>query len=149
MDKKRRSLRPDAQAFDEIRIITVPRFKESDMSGSEWRISATVEFLRNGEVKHVSDGWANIETAAKFLAFLHAQACDLGDAFFAGEGEFCDQEGCKEKFTRVYRVKQHYCQEAHASTPLSDEFRCFCDRHADRGDQSFDDSNDNYEEVTA
>lgn len=38
--RKSCALRPDAQAFDEIRIVTVPRYKQSGLSGDEWRIHA-------------------------------------------------------------------------------------------------------------
>ena len=47
-DKPSRALKPDAQAFDEVRIVTVPRYKRSDLSGDEWRISAEIQFYRNG-----------------------------------------------------------------------------------------------------
>gem|GEM_PF-6705725 len=43
--KDRYALRPDAQAFDEIRIVTVPRYKTSGLSGDEWRISAMIQFF--------------------------------------------------------------------------------------------------------
>lgn len=39
-------LRPDAQAFDEVRIVTVPRYKQSGLSGDEWRISAAIRLYR-------------------------------------------------------------------------------------------------------
>ena len=141
-----RALRPDAQAFDEIRIVTVPRYKESEMSGDEWRISASVEFYRKGEVKHVSGPWRDVETAAKFLAYLHANACDEGKAYYAGEGDFCDQEGCSAKATATYRLKQRYCREGHASEPRGD-FRRFCDRHKTRGDCGLEDSDSNYDRI--
>jgi len=41
---------PDRQAYDEVRIITVPRYKNSELSGAEWRISAEVQFLHKGVV---------------------------------------------------------------------------------------------------
>lgn len=50
-----RAYRPDAQAFDEIRIFTVPSYKTSGLSGDEWRISATVEFYRNGILRHTEE----------------------------------------------------------------------------------------------
>jgi len=47
---QRRALRPDAQAFDEVRITTVPRYKMSGLSGDEWRISGKIQLLRKGRV---------------------------------------------------------------------------------------------------
>ena len=46
----RRALKPDAQAFDEVRITTVPRYKMSGLSGDEWRISGKIQLLRKGKV---------------------------------------------------------------------------------------------------
>jgi hypothetical protein len=52
MTSERRALRPDAQAFDEVRIVTVPRYKISGLSGDEWRISSHIEFYRKGRKVH-------------------------------------------------------------------------------------------------
>ena len=48
-----RDLKPDAQAFDAVRITTVPRYKTSGLSGDEWRISAHVELLRKNDAAPV------------------------------------------------------------------------------------------------
>lgn len=111
-DKQSRDLRPDAQAFDEVRITTVPRYKTSGLSGNEWRISAKVELMRNGRVI-VEEGCRDVETACKLLAWYHANAHDDGKGYFAGEGDFCDQEGCAEIATVTLRKKQDYCREGH------------------------------------
>lgn len=70
-DKARRALRPDAQACDEIRIYTVPRYKTSGLSGDEWRISAVTEFYRKGrsscgtpmglEILNGDGGWFDLD----------------------------------------------------------------------------------------
>lgn len=145
-DKPWRALRPDAQAFDEIRITTVPRYKTSGLSGDEWRISAKIEFMRNGRVM-AEDGARDVESAAKFLAWKLAMACDDGKAYFAGEGEFCDQEGCAEKATVTYRLKKTYCREGHPSEPSRPTTRQFCNLHRTRGDCGLEDSDANYEPV--
>jgi hypothetical protein len=44
-----RAQKPDAQAFDEVRIKTVPRYKTSGLSGDEWRISATIQLMLSGQ----------------------------------------------------------------------------------------------------
>jgi len=143
----RRALKPDAQAFDEIRIITVPRFKDSEYSGSEWRISARTQFLRNGQVMHET-GARNVETACNLLSFHFLQAIDEGKALFAGEGDFCDQEGCAETATVVLeQIKEGCGQCGHTKTPEhSRPYRKFCKRHSHRGDSSLDDSDDCYKE---
>jgi hypothetical protein len=139
-----RDLKPDAQAFDEVRITTVPRFKESELSGDEWRISAKVELVRKGRVIF-ERGFRNIETACAFLPAVHAEAIDDGHACFAGEEEFCDQEGCAELATVSYRKKADYCREGHKTEPPYTKIRRFCERHKHRGDCGRDDGDANYE----
>lgn len=139
-----RALKPDAQAFDEIRIRTVPRYKTSGLSGDEWRISAVTEFYRKG-IKVHEVGRGNVEYACRLLDHDYIEACETGRAFFAGEKEFCDQEGCAEKATVTYRLKARYCREGHKTEPHCIEIRRFCEAHKKRGDCGLDDCDDNYE----
>lgn len=138
--------KPDAQAFDEIRITTIPRYKTSGLSGDEWRISAQVEFYRKGKEMHIETGFRDVETAAKFLAFTLARAIDDGHARFNGEDGFCDQEGCNQPPTVHYKRKKAYCREGH-STEDGVGIRKFCNEHKKRGDCGLDDSDDNYEPI--
>jgi len=142
-DKWSRAYRPDAQAFDEVRIITVPRYKQSGMSGDEWRISATMQFMRNGIVGH-EVSFRDVEACLKFASAEHAKACDNGKAYFAGEEGYCDQEGCHEKPTVFYELKKRYCREGHESEPIGVEVRAFCDKHSKRGDCRLDDADVKY-----
>lgn len=156
---KANELRPDAQAFDEIRVTTIPRWKDSELSGSEWRISAKVEFLRNGIVKHE---WfcGKVEAAATMMGFKFMEAMDNGIGYYASEDDFCDQEGCKEKASVFLKKKADYCREGHKTEPPSrgnyaklgetpqGAIRQFCERHSRRGDCGLDDSDSNYEKET-
>jgi len=146
--KPGRALRPDAQAFDEVRITTVPRYKRSGLSGDEWRISAKIELLRKGRVI-VEEYAGTVQAATAMLPGLFLKAIDDGRAWFAGEGDFCDQEGCSEPATVTYRLRKSYCMEGHPSDPLSPLFRRFCQRHAKRGDCGLEDADANYESVEA
>lgn len=141
-----RALRPDAQAFDEVRIVTVPRYKTSGLSGDEWRISAKIMLMRKGQVVHESSV-RNAETAVMLLGAAWLSAIDDGKAFFAGIGDFCDQEGCAEKATVTYRVKKEFSSDYphEFSRPVSGVYRRFCARHAKRGNCGFDDTDSNYE----
>lgn len=143
-EKPWRDIKPDAQAFDEIRIITVPRFKESGLTGNEWRISANVQFMRKGRVI-VERTYRNIETACNYLAAAHGEACEGGNAMYGGEGDFCDQEGCAEMATVTYQKKADYCREGHKSELRHITVRKFCERHKHRGDCGLDDADQNYE----
>lgn len=141
------ALRPDAQAFDEIRIFTVPRYKESELSGNEWRIHAEVQFYRKGRLVH-TEGCLNVEIACGMLYYWHAKAIDDGKAYFAGDGVTCDQEGCSNTATRRFELLASYCREGHKGKPSDvSKYRHFCEKHKERGDCAFEDSDDNYTEI--
>lgn len=137
------ALRPDAQGFDEVRIVTVPRYKESYLSGDEWRISAEIQFYRKGKLITTATA-RNIETACGRLYAEHGNALDSG-GWYAGDGVHCDQEGCNEPATVIYEKLFDYGRddtktELHRHPSL----RCFCDRHKTRGDCGLDDADSNY-----
>lgn len=149
---KGNTLRPDAQAFDEVRIFTTPRYKQSDLSGDEWRISATVEFLRNGVVKDTFRA-RNVETALTMASGEWLHACDDGKGYFASEGVYCDQEGCRAVATVFLHRSTHWCSGCGLSRPairpmldnkVVIDIRQFCSKHATRGDCGLDDADRNY-----
>lgn len=144
----RHAIRPDAQAFDEIRLVTVPRYKTSGLSGDEWRIHVAIQFYRKGKMVH-EVGMRDMEVATASLGYHYLNAIDDGKAYFAGEGDACDQEGCSETATVFYRKKAEYSREGHKSDPYEYDknplIRQFCQRHSKRGDCGLDDSDANYE----
>jgi len=139
------ALRPDAQGFDEIRIVTIPRFKESELSGDEWRISARIEFMRNGVIVHTS-GARDVETASGMLYGELMRTFDDAKGWFAGDGIHCDQEGCSAMATRQYQKVKHF-EHGYERQSFSKEFRHLCGRHSTRGNCSMDDCDANYVEV--
>lgn len=150
-EKITKALRPDAQGFDEVRITTVPRYKTSGLSGDEWRISGRIQLCRKGRVVH-EESYRDVETAAKYLPIVIAKAQDEGKAYYAGEENFCDQEGCSEQATRYLRLKKLMCasqggcgQEKHK---FGEQYRKFCEKHERRGDCGLDDADDNYEAIS-
>jgi hypothetical protein len=145
-DKVHRALRPDAQAFDEVRITTVPRYKMSGLSGDEWRISGKIQLMRKGRVI-VEKFYRNVETCARFLDYTMMSAIDEGKGYFAGEDDFCDQEGCSETATVTLKKKKDYCHDGHPSQFHWTSIRKFCAKHSKRGDCGRDDADANYEVV--
>lgn len=145
------ALRPDAQAFDEIRLVTVPRFKSSELSGSEWRISVIIQFFRKGKMIYEEWGGHEIEAASGHLYSKLHDATDNGHGYFAGDGIHCDQEGCSEKATNIFLVKKDFCVGGgncgQEKKQYSTKYRCFCDKHKTRGDSDLEDNDDNYELV--
>jgi len=146
-EKEHRALRPDAQAFDEVRIVTVPRWKSSGLSGDEWRISAKIEFYRKGKLIRDVDHFHDIETACGFAYSAYHAAIGNGDAYFGGEGDTCDQEGCPRNSSVTYRLKKKFCRDGHESEPMWPTIRKFCAEHARRGDCGLEDADRNYELV--
>ena len=145
MQEPHRALRPGAQAFDEIRIVTVPRYKESELSGDEWRISAEIQFWRKGKIRH-RKSYRDIQTACGFLYAAHGSACDDGHAYFAGEGNLCDQEGCYAEATDRLNIKINHCDRCGVDSRNQFlNYRLFCDDHKRRGDCGIDDADRNYE----
>lgn len=146
-EKECRAIRPDAQGFDAVAIETVPRWKDSELSGSEWRISASIKFFRKGILCH-EEHVRNVETACNLLSWFHARALDDGKGYFGGEKGTCDQEGCSQPgITKLYQKKE-YCRSGHASELHRPTYRLFCEKHRRRGDCGLDDSDTNYEERT-
>lgn len=145
MNNFSRDIKPDAQAFDEIRIITVPRFKESELSGSEWRISSRTEFYRKGKPVHEVTH-SNIEYACRLLDHDFIMAIEDGKAFYAGEEEYCDQEGCQNKAViKLEKLKEGCVRCGSVKEPeYSRPYRQFCEQHKNRGDSCLDDMDENY-----
>ena len=149
--KESRASRPDSQFVDEIRIVTVPRFKESEMSGSEWRISARIDFYRKGVVVG-SKGARDVAMAARLVDYYLLTGRENGEIDTPNTlGESCDQEGCCEPWTTLLRLKNRYDQQSgrviEPTKWMQDvvEYRAFCDRHKVRGDCGLDDADANYE----
>ncbi len=127
------AIRPDAQAFDEVRIVTVPRFKQSGLSGDEWRIHAEAQFYRKGQLIF-SEGCRDVQTACGLAFAWYVRAVDDGKGYFAGDGFTCDQEGCHEPVSVRYARKFDYCKAGHKrEAPDTSKYRHFCEQHKRRG----------------
>jgi len=136
---------PDRQAFDEVRMTTMPRYKMSGLSGDEWRISAKVEFLYKGQVVYEFDT-QNIDVAIQLIQY-HSIKEQEPIPYNPSEfwDKYCNQEGCKNIATITYKVKNRYCREGHKSDVLGIEVRRFCEKHKTRGDCGLEDTDANYE----
>lgn len=147
--KYSRTLRPDHQMVDEVVIKTIPRYKDSELSGDEWRISAIMQYRIKGKVIR-EDGYRDVQTAMDFIKANYHMLCDEGrdTAAIAHEESFCDQEGCARPWTHIYKMKSRYSKDGtKKEAGNSYNHRAFCDRHKQRGDCGLDDANANYELV--
>lgn len=144
----KRALKPDAQGFDEIRLITKPRWKTSGLSGNEWRIAIFYQFFRKGKLICEDFCGHKMEDAVNYLPWKYVCEGDNGKMYFAGEDNICDQEGCSKKATVVYQLKKNFCREGHESIPSIPTIRLFCDEHSKRGDCGLEDADANYDILT-
>ena len=164
---ERRASRPGAKPYDEIRIVTVPRFKQSSASGSQRRTSRKIQLLRKGRVIEddltrteqndplggAMESWRLIELIDTVLACNVLNLCTT-DTNITGEANLCDQEGCANESTVTYKLKKTFYTVYKHERPLEIDsysidshplIRKFCAEHAKRGDQALDDCDDNYE----
>lgn len=141
-----RAQRPNHQWYDEVSIVTVPRYKTSDASGDEWRIHGQLQFKLKGVVQY-TDVFRNVETAlvhAPSLA-LHSEGWD----FLPVESNYCDQEGCNKPPVITYKMKQEFTKDRglpydpYRYDPVA-LVRKFCDTHKTRGNCGLEDSDRNY-----
>jgi hypothetical protein len=145
----------DDDFIDEVKVETVPRWKESELSGDEWRFSARVTFWRKG-VEVMERSFRDIATAAAWLAWGVTTYCEdmpfdefqrINDA----TAMLCANPGCRNEATVTYRIKQDFCVgvgNCGQQRKMYDEHRIrFCERHARRGDCDLKDADANYERV--
>ena len=146
-------LHSDNQLTDEVKINTSVRWKDSELSGCEFRISACVQFFKKGFLIYESS-WRDIETAWVHAWSDFVRACESGGI---NRNDWhktqCFQEGCSEKAVVKVWIKEEYCvgggncgQKLDRGSPLfSRSYRLFCERHKLRGDCDSEDADDNYE----
>ena len=148
-DYKRHS---DDEWIDEIRITTVPRYKTSGLSGDEWRVSAKIEILRKGHVLK-ERGFSKIDYAVDFLKATMHEMSDEGCVAPKELERKCFQPGCKADSLVEYRLKDEYYPSYGDKMPKrewrQDVRRLFCEKHAQRGDCGLEDSDRNYELISA
>lgn len=142
----RRALKPDAEPFDEIRIVCEPRFKDSELSGSEWRTRYYTDFYRNGNLIWRNFGHTSMNAAANLFSHTYCEATENGYGMFAGEGEYCDQEGCARLATVWLEQIEEGCGRCgHRQKPdFSRPYRGFCETHANRGNSRLGDTDKSY-----
>lgn len=142
----------DDEWVDEIRISIVPRYKTSGLSGDEWRVSAKIEIFRKGHLLK-ERSFSKIDYAVDFLKATMHEMADEGCVAPKELETLCFQPGCKEEGVVEYRLKDEYYPSYGDKMPKhewrKDVRRRFCERHAQRGDCGLEDSDANYELVSA
>lgn len=137
---------PEFESFDKITLEVVPRYKQSGLSGDEWRQHVEVTFYFKG-VKVHSFGSSRMRYALLMLGshFLSEQE-PIGAAIIEKEQISCDQPSCADAPTRKYILKQEFadCGEGPLPDGFGRKYRQFCEKHKTRGDCGREDSDANY-----
>ncbi len=138
------------QSYDQVVKTTKYRYKMSKASGNEWRSKWDSQYFLKGvdvtyAVKHIYDNY-NGNLISEEFDFNKLSKIDQSKIM-----ECCYQKGCSELYTRIYRLKYKYfflySYDKKVEKTSTDLCRCFCERHATRGDCSLEDSDDNYEQI--
>lgn len=139
----------DHETFDEVRIRTVIRRKESHLSGDEYRTSAVVELIHKGQVV-VTERYRDVQTAVQCLGgLLVHNSSPLPDQVLALEKQTCDQPGCPEPATVRFSLRKLYSRSGQEWTEPANHYRQFCQQHSNRGDCGQEDADRNYSAIEA
>lgn len=140
----------DDEWIDDIHIHVTPRFKTSELSGDEWRVSAAVDFSRKGRIVK-TERYSDIGGALAYIAkyawrggLFPGNLDVLGDVTTDLVENYCMQPGCSELWTVEYNMVHQGCSHCGNVTEINQDWtqhhRRFCDAHKTRGDSSLDDS---------
>jgi hypothetical protein len=147
---------PDDPWYDTCIVDTVERWKESELSGDEYRFSYRVQFMRKGHVL-LQRSYGSWKAALAFIPGLSYNDMPSGadDEYEHSEVIdhrylYCFQPGCPQLATREYRIIKLYDDRGNDSymSEFNDYRFRFCDKHAGhRGDCGLLDSDTNLVEV--
>ena len=148
-EKDFKTYHSEQQRFDEVRVKTIPRWKDSELSGDEWRFHAEVEFLYKGNVIW-SHGFHDCETAMQMAITMFILDCESMKVT-KQENSLCQQEGCANPATIKAYLKKRYCVGGgncgQEKKTYGKDYLLFCERHSHRGDCDIEDCDSNYEKV--
>lgn len=158
----------DDERFDHVEVTSIERWKESELSGDEWRFSFQARFYSHG-VLAMTKGGGSIEDVLISAAhwFRNPRKMDEASDVVANWEvvkaeieERCAQPRCPEFWVVLYHPIKKYSRHGNAEGLHYDDreklaegksclgwlaVRGFCERHRHRGDCDLEDADDNYE----
>ena len=143
-----KATRPDHQPYDRVEIGTDIRWKESELSGDEYRISAHADlFYKDHLIKRMS--FNSVEDAIRYLDGALVYWRENGDSFDRADDSYrCDQEGCSQIADVKYKRLDAWTDRGEKEKLYDfNLYRVFCNKHKGRGDCALDDADRNYEQV--
>lgn len=131
----------DDRGFDRLEATMVPRWKESELSGDEWRWSIAATAYRKGNPIAREHGLSLGDALIRLLPRL----VELEGAGYLSLTE-CAQPACAEGPTVLYRLTREFSRDGHyvGETVPTTRVRPFCAAHTHRGDCGREDNDDNY-----
>lgn len=143
-----KAMRPDHQHYDKVDIYTVPRWKESELSGDEYRISAAADlYYKGNKIKTMT--FSDVEDAIRYLDGALVYWRENGESYDRVDDSYlCDQENCTNIADVKYKRINGYTDRGDPEKLYDfNLYRVFCNSHKTRGDCALDDSDQNYELV--
>lgn len=144
---------PEDERYDAIDIHIVERWKESELSGDEWRFSYVALVKRKGETIVIISA-SKLDWLLEGLQWritIAGEKDEMDQEAWERTKEKCDQPGCAEDPVVFYQRIKRYTNrgEELAANSFYDgkEYRQFCKRHKHRGDCDLDDADHNYIEI--
>ena len=140
---------PDFEMYDEIRFSVLPRYKQSELSGDEWRQSIVVHFMFKGEPIKTFTA-SDMRTALLLAGGWYLTDSFLSDRQLELEKAKCDQPNClREDVTKVQIIRETADDGSWLETSeyLTPHYRQFCPDHITRGDCGREDADSNYTEI--
>ena len=141
---------PEDERYDAIDIHVVPRWKESELSGDEWRFSYVAKFKRKGElIQTISASRLDwLLQSLQWRMLTGGEEGKVDNEAWNRTRDKCDQPGCATVATIFYKRHKRYTDEGQLLAPSTyhdgNEYRQYCDKHKTRGDCDLDDSDFNY-----
>jgi hypothetical protein len=138
----------DFEPYDKIVLDIVPRYKQSGLSGDEWRQSVSVTFLFKGNIVQTGH-FGTMKSAIMMLGAMWIETSSpIPDTVLKAEEILCDQPSCVNHATARYILKELFSRNGEKLDPSDSHgvyFRKFCDAHKTRGDCGREDADTNYD----
>lgn len=128
--------------FDAVVVQMIPRWKESELSGDEYRWTHYAKALRKGRVIAAAGG---VDLFACVVNLLPQLQTARGWGYLSVDE--CAQPGCADPPDVLLRLKRQWSKDGTKSSEFDNKVRAFCRQHLRRGDCGMDDNDDNYERV--
>lgn len=143
---------PDFEVFDKITMEVIPRYKQSGLSGDEWRQHVEVTlYFKGKEIKRF--GARTMHIASMMLGhelIFITEDESIPDKVRELEKVKCFQSSCDQDATTKNYLKNLFSSSGmklDASEIHFPYYRKFCDKHSTRGDCSREDCDKNYSKV--